>query len=222
MVSVVAPLRISLPNPVATMMSVIARSLIVLFLCVPVAAPAAPKILVFGGSLSAGYGIDVNRGWVALLRASLQQEAYPHEVINASVSGETTSGGLARLPAALDQHHPDLVLIELGGNDGLRALPPKTTRDNLVAMADLVRKSGGKPVLFEMRIPPNYGFVYANAFRQAFHDAAEKTRSPLVPFFLGGIADKPGMFQDDQIHPSLGAQPTLLDAVWPTLKPLLR
>ncbi|HZP13252.1 MAG TPA: arylesterase [Nevskiaceae bacterium] len=204
------------------MMSVIARSLIVLFLCVPVAAPAAPKILVFGDSLSAGYGIDVNRGWVALLRARLQQEAYPHEVINASVSGETTSGGLARLPATLDANHPDLVLIELGGNDGLRGLPPKTTRENLVAMAELVRKAGAKPVLFEMRIPPNYGAFYASAFQQAFHDAADKVKAPLVPFFLGSIVDKPAMFQDDQIHPSQSAQPTLLDAVWPTLKPLLR
>ncbi len=193
-----------------------------MFLLAPAIALAAPKILVFGDSLSAGYGIDVNRGWVALLRARLQQEAYPHEVINASVSGETTSGGLARLPAALDQHHPQLVLIELGGNDGLRALPPKSTRDNLVAMAELVRKAGGRPVLFEMRIPPNYGPAYSNSFQQAFHDAAEKVKAPLVPFFLGAIVDKPGLFQDDQIHPSLGAQPTLLDAVWPTLKPLLR
>src|SRR4051794_32136264 len=130
MVSVVVPLAISLPSSLATMMSVIARWLLVSVLLLPAATLAAPKILVFGDSLSAGYGIDVNRGWVALLGARLQQEAYPHEVINASVSGETTSGGLARLPAALDQHHPDLVLIELGGNDGLRALPVKAMRDN--------------------------------------------------------------------------------------------
>ena len=178
--------------------------------------------MVFGDSLSAGYGVDVNRGWVALLRARLQQEAYPHEVINASVSGETTSGGLARLPAALDQNKPDLVLIELGGNDGLRGLPPKTMRDNLVAMAELVRKAHAQPVLFEMRIPPNYGPAYSDAFQRAFHDAAEQTRSTLVPFFLAPILDQPALWQDDQIHPSLAAQPTLLDSVWPTLKPLLR
>jgi acyl-CoA thioesterase-1 len=204
------------------MMSVIARWLLVTVFLLPAAALAAPKILVFGDSLSAGYGIDVNRGWVALLRARLAQEAYPHEVINASVSGETTSGGLARLPAALNQHHPDLVLIELGGNDGLRALPTKSMRDNLIAMAELVRKAHARPVLFEMRIPPNYGPAYANAFQQAFHDAATREKTPLVPFFLGGIVDRAAMFQDDQLHPSLGAQPTLLDAVWPTLKPLLR
>jgi acyl-CoA thioesterase-1 len=122
----------------------------------------------------------------------------------------------------LDQQHPDLVLIELGGNDGLRGLPPKSMRDNLIAMAELVRKAHAQPVLFEMRIPPNYGPLYSSAFQQAFHDAADKLKVPLVPFFLAPIVDQPGMFQNDEIHPSLAAQPALLDAVWPTLKPLLK
>ncbi len=182
---------------------------------------AAPKILVLGDSLSAGYGIDAGRGWVALLQQRLQREAYPHVVVNASVSGETTSGGLARLPAALDQHKPEIVLIELGGNDGLRGLAAKNLRENLSAMIERSRKAGARPVLFEMRIPPNYGPVYAAAFQKAFHEAAATHKTPLVPFFLAPLLDKPGMFQDDQIHPGADAQALLLDAVWPTLETLL-
>src|SRR5262249_26811392 len=146
----------------------------------------------------------------------------PHEVINASVSGETSSGGLARLPAVLNQHKPEIVLIELGGNDGLRGLPAKNLRENLAAMVALARKSGAQPVLFEMRIPPNYGLIYFGQFRATFGEVAKSAKIPMVPFFLGTIADKPGMFQDDGIHPVAAAQGQMLDAVWPTLKPLLQ
>jgi acyl-CoA thioesterase-1 len=183
---------------------------------------AAPKILVFGDSLSAGYGLNAGAGWVALLQQRLDREAYPHEVVNASVSGETSSGGLARLPAALDQHKPEIVLIELGGNDGLRGLPVKNLRENLAAMVALARKSGAQPVLFEMRIPPNYGPLFGNQFRAAFSDVARSAKIPLVPFFLDAIAGKPDMFQDDGIHPVAAAQEQMLEAVWPTLKPLLK
>ena len=186
------------------------------------AALAAPKILVFGDSLGAGYGLEADKGWVTLLQQRLRKQAYPQEVINASISGETTSGGLARLPAALDQHKPAIVLIELGGNDGLRGLPAKNLRENLVAMLALSRKAGARPVLFEIRMPPNYGAVYTAAFQKAFHEAAKTAKAPLVPFFLAAIVDKPGMFQADDIHPTAAAQALLLDAVWPTLKPLLK
>ena len=185
------------------------------------AACAAPRILVFGDSLSAGYGLAAGEGWVTLLQQRLEREAYPHEVINASVSGETSSGGLARLPAVLDQRKPEIVLIELGGNDGLRGLPAKNLRENLEAMVALVRKKGAQPVLFEMRIPPNYGPLYAGQFRAAFGEAAKSGKTALVPFFLTAIADKPGLFQEDGIHPVAAAQAQMLDAVWPTLKPLL-
>ena len=175
----------------------------------------------FGDSLSAGYGLNAGAGWVALLQQRLEREAYPHEVINASVSGETSSGGLARLPAVLDQHKPEIVLIELGGNDGLRGLPVKSLRENLAAMVALARKSDAAALLFEMRIPPNYGPFYGNQFRAAFGEVAKSAKIPLVPFFLDAIAGKPGMFQDDGIHPVAAAQEQMLDAVWPTLKPLL-
>jgi acyl-CoA thioesterase I len=182
---------------------------------------ASRTVVVLGDSLSAGYGIKIQEGWVTLLSQRLASEGYGYKVVNASVSGETTSGGLARLPAALDQHHPQIVLIELGGNDGLRGLPVKNLRDNLRAMVERSRKAGAHAVLFEMRIPPNYGPTYADAYQQAFHDAARTGKAALVPFFLGGILDRPGMFQDDGIHPTLQAQTLLLDAVWPTLKTLL-
>jgi acyl-CoA thioesterase I len=204
-------------------MSFMRRFFFLAILLLPVtAAFAAPKILVFGDSLSAGYGLDADRVWVALLQQRLEREAYPHVVVNASVSGETTSGGLARLPAALAQHRPQIVLIELGGNDGLRGLPPKSMRSNLSRMIDLALEAGARAVLFEMRIPPNYGQAYSGAFRKSFQDAAADAKVPLVPFFLGPIVDKPGMFQDDGLHPAAGAQALLLDAVWPTLEPLLK
>ena len=185
-------------------------------------APAqAPKILAFGDSLSAAYGIQASQGWVALLQQRLRQEGYPHVVVNASISGETSAGGLARLPAALGQHKPAIVLLELGANDGLRALPVKNLRANLDKMLQLSRNAGAKPLLFEMRIPANYGPAYGESFTRTFTELGQATKTPVVPFFLMPIALDPVNFQDDGIHPSAAAQPKLLDAVWPTLKPLL-
>ena len=176
----------------------------------------------FGDSLSAAYGINVEHGWVALLRQRLAQAGYRYRVVNASVSGETTAGGVQRLPAALDQHQPRIVLIELGGNDGLRALPLPSMRANLEQMARMARAHHAKPILFEMRIPANYGAAYGDGFRAVFADVAKTAKLPMVPFWLGAIATQPKAFQDDGIHPTEAMQPRLLDAVWPTLKPLLR
>jgi acyl-CoA thioesterase I len=193
--------------------------------CFAFAASAAPPpvILVMGDSLSAGYGLDVQQGWIFLLQQKIRTQGLPHAVANASVSGETSAGGLARLPAALDRNRPAIVLIELGGNDGLRGLPVQSLRANLERMVALARKAGATPVLFEMRIPENYGPAYADGFRGTFGAVAEAQKVPLVPFLLDDIAAEPERwFQDDGIHPNAAAQPKLVDAVWPTLLPLLQ
>lgn len=183
---------------------------------------ATPTILVWGDSISAGYGLDAGSGWVALLERRLKAQASDYTVVNGSVSGETTAGGLSRLPAALARYRPAIVLIELGGNDGLRGLAPDALRTNLERMCGLAKAAGATAVLFEMRIPVNYGPAYGEKFRKTFVDVAKQNRLPLVPFFLGAIAnDPPRWFQDDGIHPNAAAQPLLLDAVWPTLEPLV-
>lgn len=186
------------------------------------AAPAKPVILVLGDSLSAGYGLDAQAGWVALLQKRLDAQGYDYRVVNASISGDTTSGGLARLPSALDRHKPAIVLIELGGNDGLRALPLKAMRDNLTRLADLSLNAGAKVLLLEMRIPPNYGAAYTEGFTRTFGEVSQDRKLTLVPFFLLPLVGVAGAFQDDGIHPSAASQPTMLDAVWPSLKPLLK
>lgn len=188
---------------------------------------ASPTVLVWGDSLSAGYGVDSRQGWVDLLERKLRTQADASlktwTIVNGSVSGETTAGGLARLPAALARHKPDVVLLELGANDGLRGLDLQQMRANLEKMSDLVLATGAKPVIFEMRIPNNYGPVFTDRFRRSFADAAKATQVPLMPFFLATIAeDRPRWFQDDGIHPRTEAQPQILDAVWPTLSPLLK
>lgn len=185
------------------------------------AGTAAPAILVTGDSLSAAYGMGLDQGWVALLQQRLKQQGYPHRVVNTSVSGETTRGALARLPAELARHQPAIVLIELGANDGLRGQPVQNLRENLRRMVTLSRKSGATPVLFEMRLPANYGAQYTEAFRQSFGELARAERVPLVPFFMAAIALDPVHFLEDGIHPNAAAQAKLLDAVWPTLAPLL-
>lgn len=203
------------------------RSLIALFLLclgssLQAAAPAAAKtILVLGDSLSAGYGLDAGTGWVALLDQKLKSQGLPHRIVNASVSGETTAGGLARLPALLDRHGPGWVLVELGANDGLRALPLKQLRSNLERIVDLTQGHGAVAVLFEMRIPENYGAAYTGAFTRTFSEVALARRAPLVTFLLATIATDPGAFQDDGIHPSAASQPKILDVIWPKLEPLL-
>lgn len=179
-------------------------------------------ILVLGDSLSAGYGLPNGSGWVSLLEQRLKTQGYPHRVVNASISGDTSAGGLSRLPAALDAHKPLLVLVELGGNDGLRALPVPELRGNLDRIVALARAAGATPVLFEMQIPSNYGPAYTERFARLFGEVARDRKLPLVPFFLGAIATDPAQFQDDGIHPNSAAQPKLLDATWPTLKPLLK
>jgi acyl-CoA thioesterase-1 len=181
-----------------------------------------PVILVFGDSISAGYGLErVDEGWVALLQARLGQKGYGYEVVNASVSGETTAGGLARLPRALAVHHPAIVILELGGNDGLRALPVAQMRDNLGHMIDLAQASGARVLLLGMRIPPNYGPEYTERFQATFEAIARQRKLAFQPFLLERVALDPKLMQADGVHPDAAAQPALLDAVWPALEPLL-
>jgi acyl-CoA thioesterase-1 len=181
-----------------------------------------PVILVFGDSISAGYGLArVEQGWVALLQTRLKDQEYGYQVVNASVSGETTAGGLARLPRALLLHQPKIVILELGGNDGLRALPVAQMRANLVRMVDLAAAAGAEVLLLGMRMPPNYGPDYTEQFRLSYSDVARDKKLPLVPFLLNGIALFPNLMQADGIHPNELGQPKLLDNVWPALKPLL-
>ncbi len=184
-------------------------------------ASAADKLLVLGDSLSAGYGLGAQQTWVSLLQQKLKSQGQAVEVVNASISGDTTAGGLARLPAALKAHKPKWVLIELGANDGLRGLNTKAMQANLVQMARMSQAAGATPLLFEMRIPSNYGAAYTERFTQSFHLAAKEANAKLVPFFLMPIATDASQFLDDGIHPNAGAQPKLLEAVWPTLQPLL-
>jgi acyl-CoA thioesterase I len=201
------------------------KRLLLILVLLPAMAGAAPQrspvILVTGDSLSAAYGMGLDQGWVALLQQRLKQQGYPHSVVNTSVSGETTRGALARLPAELARHKPAIVLIELGANDGLRGQPLAALRNNLRQMVVLSRKAGATPVLFEMRLPANYGPQYTEGFRQSFGEVAKAERVPLVPFFMAAIALEPANFLDDGIHPNVAAQPKLLEAVWPTLIPLL-
>jgi acyl-CoA thioesterase-1 len=192
------------------------------------AAPAgAPlrSILVVGDSLSAEYGIARGTGWVALLEQRLAREHAGVAVVNASISGDTTAGGLARLPALLRQHRPGLVVVELGGNDALRGLPLEATRSNLADMAGLAKGAGARVVLVGMRVPPNYGRSYGERFAGLFADVAKSEGAALVPFMLKGVADGPqaeSMFQADRIHPLASAHPIILGNVWPVLEPLLR
>jgi acyl-CoA thioesterase-1 len=183
----------------------------------------APVILVFGDSISAGYGLaHVEQGWVELLKTRLNTQGYGYQVVNASVSGETTAGGLARLPRALELHHPKILVLELGGNDGLRALPVAQMRSNLTQMVDLASAAGAKVLLLGMRMPPNYGPQYTEQFAMVFSDLAREKKLPLVPFLLTDIALSPTLLQGDDIHPNAAGQPILVENVWPTLKPLLK
>ena len=180
-----------------------------------------PVVLVLGDSLSAAYGIPVDQGWVSLLQRRLAERGFPHRVVNASISGDTSSGGLNRLPAALTREHPALVILELGANDGLRGLPIPMMTANLARLIDLAQQAGAKVVLAEMRIPPNYGPLYTQRFQAAFGELAQHYHLPLIPFLLDGVAGNPALIQDDGLHPRAEAQPRILDNVWPTLAPLL-
>lgn len=181
----------------------------------------AGTLLVVGDSISAAFGLDSRQGWVALLEKRLVQEGFEHQVVNASISGDTSAGGAARLPALLVEHKPELVIIELGGNDGLRGQPLAQLQQNLASMVEQSQQAGAKVLLLGMKLPPNYGVRYTTAFAQVFTDLAEQKQVPLVPFFLEGVGGVPGMMQADGIHPTEAAQDILLDNVWPTLKPML-
>ncbi|HVZ43122.1 MAG TPA: arylesterase [Ramlibacter sp.] len=189
------------------------------------AGAAAPVILVVGDSLSAEYGLRRGSGWVALLAGRLAREKIPANVVNASISGDTTSGGRSRLPALLKQHSPAVVVIELGGNDALRGLPLGMTEDNLLHMIDDARKAGARVLLVGMQVPPNYGPDYARRFAAVFERVARERKTALVPFLLAGVADAPDaerLFQPDRIHPDAAAHPRMLDNVWPELRKLVK
>ena len=182
----------------------------------------AGTVLIWGDSLSAGYGLRPPQAWPALLEQRIVDARLPHKVVNASISGETTAGGRSRLPAALQTYRPSLVVIELGANDGLRGLPVPAMIANLQAMIDASREAGARVLLIGMRMPPNYGPDYTARFERAFQELAKTNKLRLVPFMMDGFADKPAYFQRDGIHPIADAQPLILDTVWRELKPLLR
>ncbi len=179
------------------------------------------KIVVLGDSISAAYGVPTELGWVSLLSDRLNFENKNYSVVNASISGETTDGGVKRLPDILNRHQPSIILIELGGNDGLRGFPLSVIRANIEAIVEQSKAMNAKPILLAMKIPPNYGSRYTTGFQDLYQSIAEKHNVILVPFFLQNIAVNPKMMQKDGIHPTALAQPSLLDAVWPLLKPLL-
>lgn len=183
--------------------------------------PDAPAILVWGDSLSAGYGLDRGQDWPTLLQTRLQDKGFRHVVVNGSVSGETSSGGRTRLPAALAEHAPAIVILELGANDGLRGLQPRLLADNLKAMIDAATASGAQVLLVGMQMPPNYGPAYTRRFSAVFRDLAESEELPLVPFLMEGFADRPELFLADGIHPTAEAQGLILDTVWHSLQPML-
>lgn len=184
--------------------------------------PDTATLLVWGDSLSAGYGLRPGEAWPSLLQTRLAQEGFPHRVINASVSGETSAGGRTRLPAALAEHKPQILVLELGANDGLRGLRPQLMADNLSAMIIAAQAAGAKVLLVGMQMPPNYGPAYTRRFHATFVEVAEQAQVPLVPFLFEGFADQPDKFLPDGIHPTAAAQHLMLDNVWPHLKPLLQ
>ncbi|WP_245543249.1 arylesterase [Oceanospirillum maris] len=217
-------------HPFTVGMAAIGRRSVILCTCVllisflafiPTSYGAEKKLLVLGDSISAGYGLSQGQGWVTLLKKRLVQQGYDYQVVNASISGETTQGGLTRLPELLRQHQPDLVLIELGGNDGLRGLPLTLMRNNLSRMIDLSQKAGTQPLLLGIQLPPNYGRRYTAAFSAIYPELAEEKQVPFVPFILEKIALYPELMQADGIHPKAQAQPQLLNNIWPSLNPLL-
>ncbi|MBC8729953.1 MULTISPECIES: arylesterase [unclassified Paraburkholderia] len=184
--------------------------------------PAKPVIVVLGDSISAEYGLPRDTGWVALMRQRLAEERIDYSVANASISGDTTSGGRARLPALMERLKPSIVIVELGANDALRGVPLSTTEDNLRTIIEQAQQGHAKVVLVGMYVPPNYGPDYTQKFHGLYGQLSKEFHVPLVPFLLAGIADKPDMFQADQLHPTQQAQPLLLNNVWPAVKPLLR
>ncbi|QNH76428.1 arylesterase [Pseudomonas protegens] len=182
---------------------------------------AAGTVLIVGDSISAAFGLDTREGWVALLEKRLKDQGFSDKVVNASVSGDTSAGGQARLPALLAAHKPQVVILELGGNDGLRGQPPQQLQQNLASMIDSAQADGAKVLLLGMQLPPNYGVRYTQAFAQVYSQLASDKQVALVPFFLEGVGGHPELMQADGLHPAAAAQGKLLENVWPTLKPLL-
>lgn len=191
-------------------------------LCLPLTAWAGGTILVYGDSLSAAYGLSQDAGWPTLLQARLKQEGMDYTVTNVSISGETTSGGAARIAAALKAHKPRVIIVALGGNDGLRGLPPEQMHANLAKILIASRRAQARVLLVGMRMPPNYGETYTRQFAQVYADLARMHKTALLPFLLQGMADRRELFQADDIHPTAAAQPIILENVWKALVPLLK
>jgi acyl-CoA thioesterase-1 len=200
------------------------RRILALFICLYAAAANAasvPTVLVFGDSLSAGYGIDVDQSWTALLQSRLQAQGYEHRVINASISGETTEGGKTRIVSALENFEPEVLILELGGNDGLRGFPPEVMKENLRTIIRTAEESGTSVVLLGIRIPPNYGQRYTQAFEGVYRELADELDIRWIEFFMDGVALNDELMQDDGIHPNAEAQPLLLDNAWPIIREAL-
>lgn len=192
-------------------------SLLMFILATATQAASPPTVLVFGDSLSAGYGVDVDQTWVALLQSRLTAQGYEHRVINASISGETTQGGMTRIDAALDNFSPDLVILELGGNDGLRGFPPEIIKENIRSIIAASRDRGAAAVILGIRIPTNYGSRYTQAFEGIYSELATELDVPWIEFFMEGVALNEELMQEDGIHPNAEAQPMLLDNAWPII-----
>jgi acyl-CoA thioesterase I len=205
-----------MPRAISTLL------LFFIVLWLPATAAAEKSILVLGDSLSAAYGIPRNRGWVALLEERLKRERPDYIVVNASISGETSGGGRARLKPLLEKHRPAVMILELGGNDGLRGMPATQIRTNLTAIIREAQTSGARVLLVGVKMPPNYGEVYSQSFEAVFRELARTHSIALVPFLLEDFADKPEFFLADRLHPSEAAQPLMLERVWPALRPLLK
>ena len=181
----------------------------------------SPTVLIFGDSLSAGFGIDVDQSWAALLQQRLEAQGYEHRVVNASISGETTEGGAAQIENAIRGFAPRLIILELGGNDGLRGFPPARIKGNLLAIAERARDSGAGVVLLGIRIPTNYGTRYTRAFEGVYREVAEELGIEWIEFFMEGVALNDELLQEDRIHPNAAAQPILLDNAWPVIRATL-
>ncbi|HNP62405.1 MAG TPA: arylesterase [Woeseiaceae bacterium] len=196
-------------------------SLLLLLLAAGAEAADVPTVLVFGDSLSAGYDIDVDQSWTALLQARLEQQGYEHRVVNASISGETTEGGVTRIDDALNTFSPELLILELGANDGLRGFPPARMKANLITIINRAKASGADVVLLGIRIPTNYGARYSRAFEDVFREVSDETDIKWIEFFMDGIALNDELLQSDRIHPNVAAQPILLDNAWPIISATL-
>jgi len=196
-------------------------SLLLFLACADAEGAGTPTVLIFGDSLSAGYGIDVDQSWTALLQSRLKHEGYEHRVVNASITGETTEGAAGRIAAALDNFEPDLLILELGGNDGLRGFPPSRMKDNLRTIIETSQINGVGVVLLGIRIPSNYGARYTQSFEGVYRELAAELKLPWVEFFMDGVALDEGLMQDDGIHPNAEAQPVLLENAWPVIREAL-